>query len=249
MKKLVGKVAVVTGASKGIGAGIARAFGAEGASVVVNYSGDRDGAQRTVDAIETAGAKAIAVQANIASEVDVQRLFAETRKTFGKLDVLVNNAGVFGFGALETITVVDYRKYYDTNVLGTLLVTREALPLFGSEGGSIINLTSIVSKNPPPGAVLYTGTKAAIDTMTVALSRELAVKKIRVNAIAPGSTDTEGTHAAGIAGGEFEKMLVARTPLGRIGHPEDIAKVAVFLASEDSAWVTGERINASGGDR
>jgi 3-oxoacyl-[acyl-carrier protein] reductase len=249
MGKLSGKVAIVTGASKGIGASIAKNLAAEGASVVVNYSTSREGADRVVAEIVAKDGKAIAIQADVAIAADVKKLFAETKKNFGDLDVLVNNAGIFKFQALEEISEDEFHREFNTNVLGTLLATRESLKYFTAKGGSVINISSVVSTNPVPGSAIYAATKGAVDTITVGLSRELANRKIRVNAIAPGGVETEGTHAIGMIGGDFEKQIVAGTPLGRIGQPSDIAKVAVFLASEESAWLTGERISASGGFR
>jgi 3-oxoacyl-[acyl-carrier protein] reductase len=249
MSKLKGKVAVVTGASKGIGAAIARSLAAEGARVVVNYASDAQGAHKVVGDIETRGGKAIAVKADVASAAQVQQLFAETQKAFGAADILVNNAGVFNFFALEDAAEEEFHRQFNINVLGTLLATREAAKQFGNRGGSVINLSSVVSDNPLPGSSVYAATKGAVDTLTRALAVELAGRRIRVNAIAPGGTETEGTHAMGMVGSDLEKDIVARTPLGRLGQPDDIAKVAVFLASDDSAWLTGERITAAGGLR
>jgi 3-oxoacyl-[acyl-carrier protein] reductase len=249
MAKLTGKVAVVTGASKGIGAGIAKALAAEGASVVVNYASSKEGADKVVAAIVGKGGKAIAVQGSVAKAADVTRLFAETKKAFGRLDVLVNNAGVYEFGALEAITEESFHRMFDINVLGLLLATREAEKLFGEEGGSVINVGSAVSSINPPNSAVYTATKHAVDGITRVLAKELGAKKIRVNTVNPGLVETEGTHTAGVMGGEFETWALSTTPLGRIGQPEDIAKVAVFLASEDSGWVTGELLLASGGSR
>ena len=249
MSKLQGKVAVVTGASKGIGAGIARALGEAGASVVVNYASDKAGAEKAVADIKAKGGKAIAVQGDVSKSADVKRLFEETRKAYGKLDVLVNNAGVFKFAPLEQIEEAEYQRQFGINVLGPLLATREALPLFGSEGGSVINISSIVSRMGIPGSAVYAGTKGALDTITQVLASELGPRKIRVNSINPGMVESEGTHAAGFIGGDFQKNVEAEAPLGRIGQPEDVAKVAVFLASNDSGWLTGERISASGGHR
>ncbi|MDG3004889.1 SDR family NAD(P)-dependent oxidoreductase [Paludisphaera mucosa] len=249
MGKLTGKVAVVTGASKGIGAGIAKALGAEGASVVVNYASSKEGADRVVAAIEAEGGKAVAVQGDVARAADVKRLFEETKKAFGKLDVLVNNAGVFDFAPLDEVTEAEYRRQFDVNVLGTLLSTQEAARAFGPEGGSVINVGSVVGLNPPPNAVVYSATKGAVDTITIGLSRELGPRKIRVNAVNPGGTETEGVHRLGVIGSPMEQEMVAATPLGRLGQPEDVAKVAVFLASDESTWLTGERISVSGGWR
>ena len=249
MSKLAGKVAVVTGASKGIGAGIAKSFAAEGASVVVNYASSKEGADRVVAEITAKGGKAIAVQGNVSKEADVVRLFAETKKAFGRLDVLVNNAGVYKFSPLEEINEEDFHWMYNTNVLGLLLSTREAAKLFGPEGGSVINIGSAVSSLNSPTTAVYTGTKHAVDGVTRVLAKELGAKKIRVNSLNPGLVETEGTQSFGIIGSDFEKGSVAQTPLSRTGQPEDIAKVAVFLASEDSGWVTGELLLASGGLR
>jgi 3-oxoacyl-[acyl-carrier protein] reductase len=249
MSRLQGKIAVVTGASKGIGAGIAKALGAAGASVVVNYAGDKAGADKTVADIKAKGGKAVAVQGDVSKSADVKHLFDETRKAYGKLDVLVNNAGVFKFLPLEETSEAEYQRQFGINVLGPLLATREALPLFGPEGGSVINISSIVSNKGIPGSAIYAGTKGALDTITLVMASELGPRKIRVNAINPGMVESEGTHAAGFIGGDFQKSVEAEAPLGRIGQPEDIAKVAVFLASDESGWLTGERISASGGHR
>jgi 3-oxoacyl-[acyl-carrier protein] reductase len=250
MKKLNGKVAVVTGASKGIGAAIAKALAAEGASVVVNYASSKKDADRVVAEITAQDGKAVAIQGDVAKSADVIRLFEETKKTFGNtLHILVNNAGVFKFAALSEFNEEEFHRQFNINVLGTLLSTREALKLFGSKGGSVINVSSAITLQPMANSAIYSGTKGAVDTITVALSRELAPKNIRVNAIAPGAVETEGTHAFGMIGGEMEKQMVALTPLGRMGQPNDIAKVAVFLAGEESAWLTGEKITASGGFR
>ena len=248
-KRLTGKVAVVTGASKGIGAGIARALGAEGASVVVNYASDKKGAERAAADIKAAGGQAIVVQGDVSKTADVRHLFAETAKAFGKLDVLVNNAGVYKFAPLEETTEAEYQRQFSTNVLGPLQATREALPLFGPDGGSVINISSIVSRMGIPGSAIYAGTKGALDTITLVLASELGGRKIRVNAINPGMVESEGARAAGFIGSDFQKDVEAKAPLGRIGEPEDVAKVAVFLASDDSAWLTGEHISASGGHR
>jgi 3-oxoacyl-[acyl-carrier protein] reductase len=250
-KKLEGKVAVVTGASKGIGAEIALQLGAAGASVVVNYSSSREGADRVVAQITKAGGKAVAVQANLSKEADVKRLFAETDKAFGgRVDVLVNNAGVYEFLPLVEVTPEHYRKLFDLNVLGLLLVTKEAAKRFGAAaGGSIVNVSSIVARSGPGTTSVYSATKAAVDAITRALAQELGPKKVRVNSINPGMVETEGVRAAGIHEGDFRKMVEAQTPLGRIGQPADIAPLAVFLASEDSSWITGESFYVSGGMR
>ena len=247
MGKLQGKVAVVTGASKGIGAGIARALGAEGAAVVVNYASSREGADKVVSEITGKGGKAIALKGDVSKAEDVRKLFEETKKSFGAADVLVNNAGVYHFEPLEAVTEGEFHRGFNTNVLGTILATQEALKHFGTRGGSVINISSVASTHPMPNAVVYAATKSAMDTVTRNLAKELGGRRIRVNAIAPGGVETEGTHSAGIIGSDLEKMMVNGTPLGRIGQPDDIARVAVFLASDDSAWVTGERIAASGG--
>jgi 3-oxoacyl-[acyl-carrier protein] reductase len=247
MGRLTGKVAIVTGASKGIGAGIARSFGEAGASVVVNYASSREGAERVVAQIKAAGGKAIAVQGDVSKADDVKRLFAETKKSYGSIDILVNNAGVFDFGPLESVTEREFHRQFDINVLGTLLATQESLDHFGPNGGSVINISSVTSANPVPNSVIYSATKSAVDSITKSLARELASRKIRVNAIAPGGVETEGTHTVGMIGSDFEKQIVAATPLGRLGQPEDIARLALHLASDEAAWLTGERITASGG--
>jgi 3-oxoacyl-[acyl-carrier protein] reductase len=248
MSDLKGKVAVVTGASKGIGAAIAKGLSAAGAAVVVNYSSSKEGADRVVADIKASGGKAIAVKGDVAKAADVQRLFDETKKAFGTIDVLVNNAGVYKFVPLEDITEDEFHREFNINVLGTILATKEAVKHFGPNGGSVINISSIASAGEPTAAI-YSGTKGAVDAITRGLAAELGSRKIRVNAIAPGGVETEGTHSAGIMGSDFEKAMIAGTPLGRIGQPDDIARVAVFLASDDSAWLTGERLTASGGYR
>jgi len=247
MKELENKVALVTGASKGIGAAIATHLARAGAAVAVNYASSREGADRVVAAIQAAGGKAFAVQGDVAKLDDVRRIHAAVREAYGRLDVLVNNAGVYQFDPLENIAEAEFHRQFNTNVLGTLLATQEAVKLFGEDGGSVINVSSVVSRNPPPGSAVYSGTKGAVDAITITLARELAPRKIRVNAIAPGPTMSEGFEAAGIAGSEFEKQMVARTPLGRLGQADDIARLAVFLASGQSGWLTGELIAASGG--
>lgn len=249
MKKLNGKVAIVTGASKGIGAAIAKEYAAQGAAVVVNYSSSKEDADKVVNEIISKDGKAIAVQGSVAKSADVQRIFDETKKAFGKLDILVNYAGIYKFGMIEDVNEDEYRRQFDTNVLGILLSTREAVKHFSSEGGSIINVSSVVSTSPMPGTAIYAATKGAVDTMTIGLARELALRKIRVNNIAPGGVHTEGSVTLGMIGSDMEKNIVAQTPLGRIGQPQDIAKIAVFLASDDAGWVTGERIHGSGGLR
>jgi 3-oxoacyl-[acyl-carrier protein] reductase len=247
MGKLTGKVAVVTGASKGIGAGIARALAAEGAAVVVNYASSREGAEAVVADIVAAGGKAAAVQGSVARSTDVDRIFSETKSAFGVVDILVNNAGVYRFTTIEEVTEDEYRRQFDTNVLGLLLATKAATAQFGPDGGNIINISSVVSRLTPPGASIYAATKGAVDAITRVLAKELGPRKVRVNAINPGGVVTEGTHTAGIVGSDFEKQMVQQTPLGRIGKPDDIAPVAVFLASDESRWVTGETLVVSGG--
>jgi len=251
MKKLEGKVAVVTGASKGIGAGIAKSLAAEGASVVVNYSSSKEGADIVVAQITKNGGKAIAVKANVAKKAEIATLFAETKKAFGRLDILVNNAGIYEFKPLEEITEEHFHKHFDLNVLGTLLTTQEAVKHFDAAGGSVINLSSVVSTLGFPGASVYSATKAAVNVLTISLAKELGPKKIRVNAIAPGMVETEGTVTMGITGPESEmrKHIESQTPVGRIGQPQDIASVAVFLASSDAAWISGETWFVSGGFR
>ncbi|MFY9940145.1 MAG: glucose 1-dehydrogenase [Silvibacterium sp.] len=249
MSRLKGKVAIVTGASKGIGAGIAKGLAAEGATVVVNYASSKEGADRVVAEIKGNGGKAVAIQGDVSKAGDVQRVFAETKKAFGQLDVLVNNAGVYQFAALDEITEEQFHRQFNTNVLGLLLATQEAAKHFGSEGGSVINIGSTASSLNPPTTAVYTATKGAVDAVTHVLAKELGPKKIRVNSINPGLVETEGVHAAGFVGSEFQKHFEAQTPLGRIAQPEDIAPIAVFLASADSGWLTGETILASGGLR
>jgi 3-oxoacyl-[acyl-carrier protein] reductase len=249
MSKLKGKVAIVTGASKGIGAGIAKGLAAEGASVVVNYSSSKEGAERVVAEIAGQGGKAIAIQGDVAKAADVERLFAETKKAYGKLDILVNNAGVYQFAPLEGITEEQFHRMFNTNVLGLLLATQEAEKHFGPEGGSVINIGSTTTALTPPTSAVYTATKGAVDMITRVLSKELGPKKIRVNSINPGMVETEGVHAAGFIGSDFQKHFEAQTPLGRIAQTDDITPVAVFLASADSGWLTGELIQAAGGLR
>jgi len=248
-KKLDGKVALVTGASKGIGAAIALHLAAEGAAVVVNYSSSKEGADRVVGEIVGRGGKAVAVQANVAKQADIQRLFAEAKRAFGRLDILVNNAGVYEFAPLEDVTPEHFHKQFDLNVLGLLLASREAVKLFGPAGGAIINISSVVATAAPPNASVYSATKAAVDAVTRSLAKELGPRKVRVNSINPGMVETEGWHAAGIADSDLHKQVEAQTPLGRIGQPRDIAPAAVFLASDDSAWLTGETLYISGGLR
>src|ERR1700761_937891 len=248
-QKLAGKVAVVTGASKGIGASIAKHLAAEGASIVVNYSSSKPGADKVVDEITAKGGKAVAIQGNLAQEADVKRLFDEIQKKYGHIDILVNNAGVYEFAPIENVTAEHYHKQFDLNVLGLLLSTREALKYINGNGGSIINISSVVGINPLPNASVYSATKAAVDGITKSLALELGPRKIRVNSINPGMIETEGVHAAGFAEGDFRDQFVAQTPLGRIGQPGDIAPAAVFLASDESSWITGETFSISGGFR
>ncbi|HEY6391516.1 MAG TPA: glucose 1-dehydrogenase [Bryobacteraceae bacterium] len=249
MSKLTGKVAVVTGASKGIGASIAEHLAAEGASVVVNYASSQPGADAVVKRITGKGGKAIAVQADVSKPEDITRLFAETKTAYGKLDILVNNAGIYEFAPLESVTPQHFHKQFDLNVLGLLLTTQEAVKLMNGAGGSIINISSIVGQMPVQSAAVYSATKAAVDAVTVALSRELGPKKIRVNSLNPGMVETEGLHSAGFAESDFRKMLESQTPLGRIAQPEDIARAAVFFASDDAGWVTGQTLIVAGGLR
>jgi 3-oxoacyl-[acyl-carrier protein] reductase len=247
VSELTGKVAIVTGASKGIGAAIAKELADAGASVVVNYASSREGADRVVAEIVGRGGKAIAVKADVSKAVEVRRLFDEARKAFGSLHVLVNNAGVYRFAPLEDVTEDEFHREFNINVLGVLLTSREAMKYFSSDGGSVINISSVASTSPTPTAVVYSATKGAVDTITRVLATELGPKKIRVNAIKPGGVETEGVHVLGIIGSDFEKQMVARTPLGRLGQPNDIASVAVFLASAASGWMTGETITVGGG--
>jgi len=248
MGKLSGKTAVVTGASKGIGAGIALALAKEGANVVVNYARAKDDAEKVAAQINQNGSKAITVQADVSKQADVDKLFAAATKTFGKVDILVNNAGVYEFAPLLDITEESYRRQFDLNVLGTLLSTQAAVKSM-KDGGSIINLSSIVSLTPPPASSVYSATKGAVDVITRTLAQELGPQNIRVNSLSPGLVETEGTRAIGVSEGEFKQMAISRTPLGRVGQPDDIAKVAVFLASDDSAWMTGEILPVGGGAR
>jgi 3-oxoacyl-[acyl-carrier protein] reductase len=248
-QKLSGKVAVVTGASKGIGASIAEHLAAEGASVVVNYSSSKSGADAVVKRIGEKGGKATAIQADVSKPDDIKRLFAQTKAAYGKLDVLVNNAGTYEFLPLEAVTAEHFHKQFNLNVLGLLLTTQEAVKLFGPAGGSIINISSIVGQMPIRTASVYSATKAAVDALTVVLSQELGPKKIRVNSLNPGMVETEGLHSAGMAEGDFRKMVESQTPLGRIAQPEDIARAAVFFASDDAGWVTGQTLLLAGGQR
>lgn len=248
MSKLENKVAIVTGSSKGIGAAIARHFAAAGAKVVVNYASNKEAADKVVKDIIDNGGRSIAVQADVSKESDVIRLFNETEKEFGTLDILVNNAVYQGYASIESISEEAFHSSFNVNVLGPILTTQAALKLFGDKGGNIINISSGASKMPLPGASLYSATKAALDAITIALSKELGSKKVRINSILPGATETEGATTAGVTvGSDYEKMFIANTPLGRRGQPEDIAKAAVFLASDDAAWITGEQISVSGG--
>jgi 3-oxoacyl-[acyl-carrier protein] reductase len=247
MSKLKNKVAVVTGASKGIGADIAKALAAEGASVVVNYASSKEGADKVVAEIFVAGGKAIAVQGDVSRQADITRLFAETKKAFGKVDILVNNAGIYAFAPLDQITEEQFHKQFNTNVLGLLLTTQEAAKHFNGDGGSVINISSAISTLLPPGTSTYSATKAAVDAITVILSKELGPKGIRVNAINPGMIETEGVRSAGFIGSDFEKNIVATASLGRIGQVDDISPAAVFLASADSKYMTGQTVNISGG--
>ena len=248
-RTLEGKVAIVTGASKGIGAEIARTLGKAGAAVAVNYSGDRKGAERVAGDIVAEGGKAVAVQADVARADDIRRLFAEAKQALGTPDILINNAGIFAFSPLGDVTAEDFHRQFDTNVLGTILAAREAASYFGDRGGSIVNVSSLVSTAAIPGSVVYSATKGAVDAVTRVLAAELGPRGIRVNTIAPGMVETEGARSAGFIGSDFEKGAVAGTPLGRIAQPDDIAEIALFLASDAARWVTGERILAAGGAR
>lgn len=248
MSKLENKVAVVTGASKGIGASIAKHFAHEGAKVVVNYASSKEGADNVVKTITDKGGTAIAVQADVSKEADVIRLFEETKKAFGTLDILINNAAYQGYTPIEQVSAESFHQHFNVNVLGAILAIQSSLKLFGNKGGNIINISSGSSKMPLPTASLYSSTKAALDAITIALSKELGAKNIRINSILPGATETEGARNAGVTkGSEYETMFIAKTPLGRRGQPEDIAKAAIFLASDDAAWITGEQISVSGG--
>jgi 3-oxoacyl-[acyl-carrier protein] reductase len=249
MKKLAGKVAVVTGASKGIGASIAKHLAAEGAAVVVNYASSKEGAERVVDEIASNGGKAVAVQANVAKKAEIEHLFAQTQQVFGGIDILVNNAGIYEFAPLEYITAEHFHKQFDLNVLGLIFTLQESVKHFGSAGGSIINISSIVSTLAPANGSIYSATKAAVDAITKSIAKELGPRHIRVNAINPGMVETEGSHTAGMTEGEGRQQTEAQTPLGRIGQPQDIATAAVFLASSDSAWITGETLHVTGGLR
>ena len=248
-KKLAGKVALVTGASKGIGASIATHLAAEGAAVVVNYSSSKDGADRVVADIVSKGGKAVAVQADLSRPEEVKGLFQETRKAIDRLDILVNNAGIYEFAPLDEVTPGHFHKTFDLNVLGLLLASQEAARHFGSAGGSIVNISSVVATSAPPGTSVYSASKAAVNAVTKALAQELGPRKIRVNAVNPGMVETEGLHATGIAASDLRKQIESQTPLGRIGRPDDIAPAVVFFASSDSGWTTGETLYISGGIR
>ena len=248
MSKLQGKVALVTGASKGIGAAIAKALAAEGASVAVNYASSRAGAEAVVAAIVAAGGTAVAVGGDVSKAAEAKGIVEGAVAAFGRLDILVNNSGIYAFAPIEAVSEDQFHAMFGVNVLGLLLVTQAAAAHLG-EGGAIINIGSGVTSLTPPMSAVYSATKGAVDAITGVLARELGPRRIRVNSINPGIVDTEGTQAAGFAGTDFEKALVAQTPLGRAGRPEDIAKAAVFLASDDAGWVTGEKIIVSGGLR
>jgi 3-oxoacyl-[acyl-carrier protein] reductase len=249
MNRLKGKIAVVTGASKGIGASIAEHLAAEGAAVIVNYASSKSGADAVVKRIAQKDGRAIAVQADLSNPEDIRRLFAETKKAFGKLDILVNNAGIYAFAALEEITPEHFHKHFNLNVLGLLLATQEAVKLMGPEGGSVVNISSVATSLTPPSTAVYSGTKGAVDVITRTLAKELGPRKIRVNAVNPGMIETEGLHAAGVVESEFRRQTEATTPLGRIGQPQDVAPAVVFLASPESAWITGETLFVAGGVR
>ncbi|SDH21792.1 SDR family NAD(P)-dependent oxidoreductase [Chitinophaga filiformis] len=247
MNKLENKVVVVTGASKGIGASIAKYFAAEGAKVVVNYASSKEGADNVVKAITDAGGKAISVQGDVSKAADVTRLFEETKNAFGALDILVNNAGIYQYAPIEEVSADSFDKQFAINVWGSLLAIQASLKLFGDKGGNIINISSEAGKTPLPTGAVYSATKAALDAITISLSKELGAKNVRINSILPGIVETEGSHSGGFIGSDMEAKLVANTPLGRTGQPEDVAKVAVFLASDDAGWITGEKISVSGG--
>ncbi|HZY86552.1 MAG TPA: glucose 1-dehydrogenase [Gemmataceae bacterium] len=248
-QRLSGKVAVVTGASKGIGAAIAQHLAAEGAAVVVNYASSKQGADRVVAEITGKGGKAVAVQADVSKQADIRRLFAEAKKAFGRLDVLVNNAGIYEFAPLEEVTAEHFHKLFDLNVLGLILTTQEAVKHFGPSGGSVINISSVAATSASPTTSVYSATKAAVDAVTKSLAKELGPRKVRVNSINPGMVETEGVRSAGISESDFRKQIEAQTPLGRIGQPQDIGPAAVFLASGESGWITGETLYISGGYR
>jgi 3-oxoacyl-[acyl-carrier protein] reductase len=248
-RKLEGKVAVVTGASKGIGAAIAKQLAAEGASVVVNYASSKEGADRVVNEIKKDGGKAVALQSDIAKPADIERLFTETKKAYGRLDILVNNAGIYEFAPLGDVSPEHYKKQFDLNVLGLILASKEAANYFDSNGGSIINISSLAGVQGTPNASVYSATKGAVDVVTKSLAKELGPRKIRVNSINPGMVDTEGFRSAGIDESDFRRQVESATPLGRIGKPEDISPAAVFFASNDSSWITGETLVIAGGYR
>jgi 3-oxoacyl-[acyl-carrier protein] reductase len=247
MSKLKNKVAIVTGASKGIGASVAKYLAAEGAKVVVNYASSKEGAELVVKAITDAGGTAIMVQGDVSNESDINRLFEETKNAFGALDILVNNAGIYDYAPIEEVTAASFHQQFNINVLGSILAIQGALKLFGDKGGNIINISSEAGRTPLPTGSVYSSTKAALDAITVSLSKEFSGRNIRINSILPGVVETEGSRSAGFIGSDAEANLVAKTPLGRTGQPEDIAKVVVFLASDDAAWITGEKISVSGG--
>ncbi|MGC9941910.1 MAG: glucose 1-dehydrogenase [Verrucomicrobiota bacterium] len=247
VKKLAGKVAVVTGASKGIGAAIAKQLAADGAEVVVNYASSKNGADKVVAEITGAGGKAVAVQGDVSKKADIERLFVETKKAFGQLDILVNNAGIYEFGPLEQITEEHFHKQFNLNVLGLILTTQEALKYFNPAGANVVNLSSLVSTLAPAYASVYSATKGAVDTITSSLAKELGARKIRVNAVRPGLVETEGTVTSGFTAGDFYDQYVKNAPLGRIGQPGDVATAVSYLASDDASWVTGETLLVSGG--
>ena len=247
MARLAGKVALVTGASKGIGAAIAEALAEAGASVAVNYATSRDGADAVVGRIKDHGGHAFAVQGDVARSDDIKRIFVETTQALGRVDILVNNAGVYSMAPIADVTEAEFHRLFNTNVFGLLAASQAAAAQFGTDGGSIINISSVVARITPPGSAIYSGTKGAVDAITGVLAKELGPRKVRVNSLSPGLVATEGTHTAGIIGGEFEKGAAAGTPLGRIGQVDDIASVAVFLASDEAKWVTGQILSASGG--
>jgi len=247
MSRLKNKTAIITGASKGIGASIAKYFAAEGAKVVVNYASSKEGAEKVVKEITDKGGIAIAVQGDVSNEADVKRVFEETKNAFGTLDVLVNNAGVYIYEPIEQVSAETFHKSFNINVLGTIFAIQESLKLFGDKGGNIINISSGASNSPLPTGSVYSATKTALDALTVALSKEFSGRNIRINSLLPGIVETEGAHSAGFIGSEAEAGFVSKTPLGRTGQPDDISKVAVFLASDESGWITGEKITVSGG--
>lgn len=247
MSKLLNKVAIVTGASKGIGASIAKYFAAEGAKVVVNYASSKEGAEKVVTSITENGGTAIAIKADVSKATEVSQLFEETKNAFGQVDILVNNAGIYQFSPIETFSEDSFHQQFNTNVLGSLLTISEAVKQFDEKGGVIINISSGASTTPPAMMSIYSATKAALDAITISLSKEFSGRNIRINSLLPGGVQTEGTITAGITGSDAEKAMISKTPLGRIGQPEDIAKVAIFLASDDAGWITGEKITVSGG--